>query len=189
MSMPWQLREGLRRHPKGSRPARPLVETLLSIAAHQLPIPLPSDAKRYILQNLSLRWPFLSACKLSRDSVEFYLPSLHRNELGPTQTFRIKAFRVGYGIRHSFICNDCGRGFYKLYYHNHRIACRHCHGAVWASQTLDKRTRPILQASRIESVLNKRLYQQTRERLTKKLGQKLMLAHTKLGTRAANLLD
>jgi hypothetical protein len=57
-----------------------------------------------------------------------------------------------------------------------------------ASQTLDKRTRPILQASRIQSFLDNqpRLFRRTRERLKKKLREKVMMAQGSLGTEARN---
>src|SRR5262245_5368750 len=99
--MPWQLKRGLANRVKNA-PPRPIVENLDSIAVHKLPIPVLSDSKRYIIPNVSLTWPWLAACKVSYDAVEFHLKSLHRNQLGPTQTFRIKSFRVGYGIAHAF---------------------------------------------------------------------------------------
>src|SRR5262245_39200372 len=105
--MPWQLREGLKRRVKGA-PPRPIVENLDSIAVHKLPIPSLSDEKRYIIPHVSLKWPWISACKVSRDCVEFHLPSLHRNQLGPVQTFKLKHIRTGFGVRHAFIC-QCGK--------------------------------------------------------------------------------
>src|SRR5262245_55157854 len=122
MSMPWQLREGLKRRVKGA-PPKPLVENLDGIAVHKLPIPSLYDEKRYIISRVSLTWPFTTAIKLSRDSVEFHLPSLHRGELGRTQTFKLKHNRTGFGVRHAFVC-DCGKPTFKLYCHNRHMACR-----------------------------------------------------------------
>jgi hypothetical protein len=192
MSMPWQLREGLKRHPKGSRPPRPIVEQLPAISVNELPVPSPYDTKTYILRDLSLRFPQLAAAKVARDAVEFHHVSLHRSTLGPIQTFGIKRIRTGFGVhgRCAFIC-DCGRPVIKLYYRGRQLACQRCCNAINASQALDKRTRPVLQASRIESFLNSKLklYHRTRERLTKKLGQKVMMAQHKLGTRARSLWE
>jgi hypothetical protein len=188
--MPWQLREGLQRRVKGA-PPRPIVENLSAIPVHKLPIPSLNDQKTYIIANISLTFPWICGCKVARDKVEFTRKPLHRSQPGETQTFRLRHFKVGYGVRHSFICNDCGRGAYKLYYHNHRIACRHCHGAVHASQTLHKGNRPVLRATRIQSFLDNkpRLFHRTQERLRKRLGEKLLIAHTRLNTHASGLLD
>jgi hypothetical protein len=187
--MPPQLKRGLANRVKGA-PPRPIVENLDSIAVHRLPIPVLSDPKRYIIPHVSLKWPFLSACKVSRDCVELHIPSLHRNQLGPIQRFQLKHIRTGFGVRHAFICT-CGRPVLKLYYLNRYIACRYCHRARLASQTLGKRTRPVLQASRIESFLNHKhgLFRRTQERLRQKLGDKVMLAQRRLGTRAHGLLE
>jgi hypothetical protein len=187
--MPWQLREGLKRRVKGA-PPRPIVENLDSIAVHKLPIPSLSDDRTYRIPHISLTFPWLSACKVSRDCVELHIPSLHRNQLGPVQTFKLKHIRTGFGIRHAFIC-QCGRPVLKLYVLNRYIACRYCHRARMASQTLGTGTRPVLQASRIESFLNHKqgLFRRTQERLRKKLGDKVMLAQRRLGTRAHGLLE
>jgi hypothetical protein len=188
MAMPPQLAEGLKRRVKG-RPPRPLIENLPGIAVHKLPIPSQNDPKTYKIPNISLVFSSVSGARLSRDVVEFHLPSLHRNTLGPIQTFGIKHIKAGFGIRHAFVC-DCGRGALKLYCFNGRLACRRCHHAVPASQSLSRRQRPILQVSRIQSFLAKpRLKQSARAKLTKKLGQKLMLAQGRMGTQAHPLLD
>ena len=97
MAMPWQLKEGLRRHPKGSRPPRPIVEQLPSISVNELPIPSRYDEKTYILRDFSLRFPQLAAAKVARDAVEFHHVSLHRSTTGPIQTFSIKRIRTGFG--------------------------------------------------------------------------------------------
>jgi len=186
--MPRQLWEGLRRRPKGASP-RPIAEQLPSISVNDLPIPSPYDYKTYILPNISLRYPQLAAAKVSFNIVELHHPSLHRATTGPVQTFRLKHIKTGFGIRHTFICGDCGRPVIKLYYRNRHLACRRCQHAIYASQTLGKRTRPVLQASRIRSFLDNksRLFHRTRERLRKKLGEKLMMAQGSLGTNARSL--
>jgi hypothetical protein len=187
--MPWQLREGLKRRVKGA-PPRPIVENLPAMAVHHLPIPALNDSKTYAIPHISLKWPWLSACKISCQAGEFHLPSLHRSTLGPIQRFKLKHIRTGFGIRHAFIC-QCGRPVLKLYVLNRYIACRYCHRARMASQTLGTGTRPVLQASRIESFLNHKqgLFRRTQERLRKKLGDKVMLAQRRLGTRAHGLLE
>src|SRR5262245_11401086 len=187
--MPWQLREGLKRRVKGA-PSRPIAEQLPQIPVHLLPIPSPYDDKTYILRDITLRFPQLAAAKVSRNSVEFHHPSLHRGQLGPIQTFKLQCIRTGFGIRHAFIC-QCGRPALKLYVSNRYIACRRCCNARYASQPLDKRDRPVLQASRIAHFLDSKskLYQRTRERLRKKLGDKLMMAQGQLGTEARSFWE
>jgi len=184
MAMPWQLAEGLRRRPKG-RPRRLIVEQLPSINVKTLSIPSPYDYKTYILPNISFRLPQLASAKVSFQTVEFHFPSLHRGQIGPIQTFNLKHIRVGFGIRHTFICG-CGRPVLKLYYHSQRLACRRCIGAINASQALNQNQRPILQAIRIADFLDghPRLFRRTRERLRLKLGEKLMRAQGRLGTKA-----
>jgi hypothetical protein len=169
--MPPQLRNCIR--PRKSK--RPIAETLPSICVHELRI--PRNCQTHILPNCSLRWPYLASVRVSCAAVEFTLPSLHRGREGAVKTFKLKPIFTGLGIRYAFIC-ECGRAVLKLYCVNRQLGCRRCCGARYASQTLDKRDRPILQASRIASVLDNapRLFRRTRERLLKKLGQKVMMA-------------
>jgi hypothetical protein len=127
----------------------PILEQLPGINVNDLQI--PRDYKTYIAPNISLRYGFLAGARLSWDAVEFYFPSLHRGQLGRVQTFELKHIKTGFGIRHAFICIGCDRAVITLYHLHGNLACRHCHGAVFASQILDKRTRPILQISRIQS--------------------------------------
>src|SRR5262245_44705878 len=187
--MPWQLREGLKRRVKGA-PPRPIAEQLPQIAIHVFPIPSQYDDRAYILRDISLRFPQLAAAKVSRDCIELHLPSLHRGQLGPTQTFQLKHIRTGFGVRHAFIC-QCGRPVLKLYILNRYIACRRCSNARYASQALDKRDRPILQAARIQSFLDSkpRLFHRTQERLRKRLGEKVLMAQGSLGTEACSLWE
>jgi len=186
--MPWQLKRGLQQRVKGA-PPRPIVENLDAIPVHKLPIPLLSDAKTYIIPNISLTFPWICGCKVARDKVEFTRKPLGRNRLGETQTFHIKHIKTGFGVRHAFVC-DCGGAVIKLYHLHGRLACKHCHRAISASQALGRTTRPALQAMRLESFLAKpRLSRKTREHLTKRLGQKLTMAQGKYSTQAARLWE
>jgi hypothetical protein len=169
-------------------PPRPIIEKLQYISVNTLKISSLNRDKTYKMDNVSLRWPFLSLVRLSCEAVEFRLPPLHRGGEGIKQVFGLKPHRVTFGIRYYFKC-DCGRNTQKLYCLHRRLACRHCHRAIPASQAISKRQRIILQASRLETFLASRLYKQTRERLTKKLGEKAMLAQGKMGTRHRALWD
>jgi hypothetical protein len=193
MAMPWQLKEGLRQHLKGSRPPRPIAEQLPSISVNDLHISSLDTSKNYVMPNVSLRYPYLSGVRLSVHVVEFQHPSLHRGQIGPIQTFRLKHIRTGFplgagSVRHAFIC-ACSKSAIKLYYYNRNLACRHCTGTVYVSQTLNQHQRLALQASRIETFLDNkpRLLHRTQERLKKKLSDKLMMAQGSLGTRARSL--
>jgi hypothetical protein len=101
---------------------------------------------------------------------------------------RLKHIKTGFGIRHAFIC-ACQRPVIKLYYRHRNLGCRRCHNAIMASQTLGQRSRPILQAARIQSFLDNkpRLFHRTQERLKKKLGEKVMMAQGSLGIKHREL--
>jgi hypothetical protein len=189
MTMPWQLREGLRRRPKGA-PPRPIAEQLPSINVNELPIPSLYDHKTFTAPHISLRYPHIAGARLSSQAVEFILPSLHRGQTGPSQTFQLKHIKTGFGIRHAFICN-CQRPVIRLYCYHRNLACRHCTRVRYASQSLNKQTRPILQANRIQSFLDNkpRLLRRTRDRLQKRLGEKAMMAQGRLRTRASSLWE
>jgi len=188
MAMPWQLAQAHR--PKRGQSKRPIVELLPAVKITDIAIPSLYDHKTYILRNVSLKYPFLASLSFSNTCVEFQLPSLHRNQENPTQSFNLKRFKVGFGIRSAFLCT-CGRPTYALYYLNRHIACRRCCNARHAIQTVNQHNRPILQASRIASFLDgkSRIFRRTRERLQKRLGEKLMTAQGKLGTDARRLWD
>jgi hypothetical protein len=181
--MPIQLRNAYR--PGKGKSERPILEKLQSISAKNLKIPSPYDTKTYILPNIAFRIPQLASARVNYQFVEFRHPPLHRGQQGPTQTFGLKHIKVGFGVRHNLIC-ECGRPVQKLYLFQRNIACRHCLKTRYASQILGKRSRPILQASRIHSFLDgkPRLFRRTRERLQKLLGEKLMTAQGRLGTTA-----
>jgi hypothetical protein len=187
MSMPWQLRVAYR--PKKGTSTRPIVEKLPSVSTKELRIPSPYDDKTYILSNILFRLP-IACARVNFNLVEFRYPPLHRGQQGRTQAFNFKHIRTGFGIRHVFICT-CGKPVQKLYCFHGNLACRHCTDARYASQTLDKRSRPILQASRIQSFLDSkpRLFRRTRDRLQKRLGEKLMTAQGRLRTRAYGLWE
>jgi len=181
MSMPWQLREGLRRHPKGSRPPRPIAEQLPSINVKDLGIPRRYGVTNVI--NLSFKFPDVPSVKATAETVEFQLRSVHRGQPGPKQVFRIKAINTGIGIRHCLFCN-CGRSVERLYYHQRRLACLRCCNAIRLSQACNHQQRPILQASKVETFLNAhpRIKRKTRERLNQKLSKLLLQAQSRYKT-------
>src|SRR5262245_6785961 len=169
MGMPWQLEEGLKRFRKLKLRPRPIAELLPSINIAALRI--PTDDRIYTLPNAAFSFPIpnLATIRLSRDGIEFNYRPLHRGQLGRRQVLQIKPLRVGYGTRYLFQC-DCGRGAYKLFFHNTVAACKTCHRVRYSSQSITPRNRPVLQASRLQNLLeNAQLYQRTKERLTKKL--------------------
>jgi hypothetical protein len=103
-----------------------------------------------------------------------------------TQTFRLKWIKTGFGYpRPAFICT-CGRPVIKLYFRYANMACRRCCNATYASQTLDKNTRPFLQLQRLETFLyfKPRLRKHTIERLRKRYGDKVLMPQTMYGSHA-----
>jgi hypothetical protein len=187
--MPRQLRNSY--NPGKGKSEKPIVEKLPSISTKELGVPSPYDHKTYILGNIVFRLPQLASARLNYQLIEFQHPPLYRGQQGPTQTFQFKHIRTGFGIRHVFICCHCGRPVQRLYLFLRNLACRHCLGGRYASQTVNQHDRPTLQASRIQSFLDSkpRLSRRTRDRLEKRLGQKLMMAQGRLRTRACGLWD
>ena len=191
MSMPWQLKRGLEeRRRSGRTTPRPIAEKTPSVDINRLKV--PRDFKTYIAPNISFRYPQLVSMRIAWNVVHFQHRSLHRGVEGPIQIFGIKQIRTGLGgyFRHSFVCT-CGRPVLKLYFLNARLACRRCQNLIHASQTCNKRTRAALQARRIANFLDNksRLLRRTRERLQKRLGEKLMMAQGQLGTDARSFWD
>jgi hypothetical protein len=189
--MPWQLKKGLEeRRRSGRTTPRPIAEKLPSITVKSLRIPSPYDPKTYILDNISFRYPQLASAKVSNCVVEFRFPPLHRGDPQHVEAFKVKPIKTGFGIRYAVHCS-CGRAVLKLYCQHRHLACRRCHNAIFASQTVDQRERPILEANRIANFLDSKshIYRRTRERLHNKLGEKLMRAQGKLGTRATSFWE
>jgi hypothetical protein len=99
--MPPQLQRGLlvKRYSQ-CRDPRPIAEELSHTNINDLNI--PRDHKTYSAPNISLRYPQLSAIRLTCNAVEF-------THAGRTQTFRLKPIRTGFGYsRFAFIC-ECQR--------------------------------------------------------------------------------
>jgi hypothetical protein len=173
MAMPIQLARANRLRPGQSK--RPIVEQLQSINVNDLRV--PKDYQTYVMSGASLRWPFISCIRVSCAAAELTLPSPFRGREPKVLIFRLKPIFTGIGIRYAFIC-QCGRPVIKLYWYNNTIACKRCCRARTASQACNQHQRPVLQASRIASVLDNapKLFKRRRERLMKKLGHKVMMA-------------
>jgi hypothetical protein len=144
MAMPIQLARAKR--PKRTTP-RPLAECLPRINANDLKI--PRDYQTYIAPDISFRYPEISFLRISAYMAEFH----HSSRV---QIFRFKWIKTGFGYpRPSFIC-ECGRPVISLYLRNTNLACRRCCNATYASRVCDKRTRPILQAKRLQFFLERK---------------------------------
>jgi hypothetical protein len=156
MAMPAQLARGLWAKRQSRRcEQRPLAECLPSINVNDLRI--PRDYKTYTAPNISLRYPQISGIRLAFHCVEFH-------HSGRVQTFRFKWIKTGFGYpRPAFVC-ECGRPVIKLYFRHLNLACRRCCNATYASRTLGKRTRPILQAMRLRAFLQLKSYMSKRNR-------------------------
>ena len=80
--------------------SRPIIENLHGIAAHELHISSLNRGKTYRMDNVSLRWPWLTAIRLSCEAAEFHQPSLYRATPGIVQQFGLKPQKTGFGIRY-----------------------------------------------------------------------------------------
>src|SRR5215469_1625711 len=98
MAQPPQLAKAY----KPRKSSQPILEHLQCISVNQLRICSLSPDKTYIIRN-QIKWPFVASIKLAWDFIEFHLPSLHRGQLGPIQSFAIKPIKTGFGIRHAFV--------------------------------------------------------------------------------------
>jgi hypothetical protein len=157
--MPRQLARGLQaKRQSRRREQRPLAECLPHINVNDLPI--PREYQIYVAPHISLRYPHILSMRIAYDGVEF-------THTGRTQIFDFKWIKTGFGYpRPAFIC-DCGRPVIKLYFRHLNLACRRCSNATYASRTLGKRTRPILQAQRLDMFLKLKtgMRKSTRQRL------------------------
>jgi len=145
--MPKQLARA--RRPKRQR--RVLIETLRRINVKELR--LSQTLRTTTLPGVAFTFPFISAARSSAEMVEL----AHSNIV---QRFRIKWQRVGFGVRPAFLCDQCRRPTFKLYFHCANLSCRRCiiGGAIYASQTCNKHSRPILQATRLQYFINHKRY-------------------------------
>ena len=182
MAQPPQLAKAY----KPRRSTKPMLETLPSVSIHELRISSLYRGKRPIIKPLKI--PNIESVAVSLTAVEFHFRPLHRGQQGRIEKFRLKpARRIQYG----FLCNTCGRTIMKLYYVHNSLLCRHCFPSRYASQAISRQSRPVLEATRIQSFLNnkQRLFHKTQERLRKRFGEKVIRAQRKYSTDARNLWD
>jgi hypothetical protein len=146
MPMLWQLKVGLYNKRKSrSQEPKPIAETLPHINVNDLDV--PRDYKTYLAPNISLRYPFVSAMKISWNMVQFS----HSDRI---QTFKFKWIKTGLGnSRAVFIC-ECGQPRTKLYFRHQHLGCRTCFKLTYASRTRNKQGRAILKAIRLRNFLN-----------------------------------
>ena len=181
MSQPWQLAKAF----KPRKSSRPILEQLPAVSTTELKISSIYKGKPANIKPLKI--PGIEAIKRSLTEVEFHFRPLHRGQKGRVEAFRIKHWRVGYGIRHAFLCNTCGQSAIKLYLYNHTLLCRFCCNGRYVCEAISRQSRPQLMAMRIENLLTKPLWQRTRERLLKRFGPKLLRAQQAYGTQTRNL--
>jgi len=159
--------------------SRPIAENLLSINVNDLKI--PRNYAIVTLPNVGFRYPQLASMRLTYHSVEV------THSTGRTQHFKLKPIKTGFGWpRYAFVCN-CGRPVIQLYFRYANLACRRCCNAVHASQTLNKQTRPILKAHRLEAflALKTNMLSRTRQRLRARLGEKALMPQGNYNTGTA----
>ena len=181
MSQPWQLAKAY----KPRKSTRPILEQLPAVSTTELKISSIYKGQKHILKPLKI--PGIEAIKRSLTAVEFHFRPLHRGQRGRTERISLKPIKTGFGtFRYCFHCNTCGRPIVSLYYYNNTLLCRWCCNGRHATQAISRQSRPALQINRIADFLSNksRLLRRTRERLTKRLGEKVMRAQGQLGTDA-----
>jgi hypothetical protein len=191
--MPLQLARTKR--PKRSTP-RPLVEELSRLEIADLcrygAFPSQYEWNVSYLLELPFRYPFLKNLVISLQNIEA------NHHTGYTQIILLRWLRTGFGgssrPRPLFVC-QCGRSVTKLYFKSGHLACRHCQGAIHASQACSKRLRPILQAQRLKTFLelksgmSRRNQQRLKARITAAVRQELnskRLAHHSIPIPSSN---
>src|SRR5262249_40308909 len=170
---------------KPRKSTRPILESLPAVTTTELHISSLYRGKKPIIKPLKI--PNIESVAVSLTAVEFHFRPLHRGQQGRIEEFRLKPTR---GIQYAFLCNCCGRAIMRLYHWHNSLLCRHCFPSRYASQAISSKSRPVLEATRIQSFLNnkQRLFHKTQERLRKRLGEKLMRAQGKLGTDTGSTL-
>src|SRR5215471_14879645 len=187
MRMPWQLRKTPRRNPRARGYApKPINDALPCFDINELLHAIPRNYCVIRTQQFSSSsHPQTIGLRLTCETVEVIHPSLHRGQNGNVQTLRLKWIRTGFGRpRPAIHCDKCNRPFIKLYNRNNDLSCRHCHGAIYLSQSLNQDGRPILKAHRLERflLLKTNAQQRTRERLLRRFGEKAMMPQSNYRT-------
>lgn len=181
MSMPPQLKAGLlRRRQYPRREPKPIAETLPTLDVNELLRAIPH--KHGITRTQSFNSPSHPqpiSLRLTCEAIEVTHPTGH------VQTFRLKWIRTNFGHpRPAIHCDRCQRPVLKLYNRYNDLCCRRCRGAIRLSQKLDKHTRPVLKAHRLDVFLGLKsnVRQATRERLIKRFGEKAMMPTSNYGS-------
>jgi hypothetical protein len=187
MAMPPQLRKTPRRNPRARGYApKPVTDTLPCLNVNELLHAIPRNYDVIRTQSFtSTSHPQIISLRLTYEAIEVIHPSLHRGQNGNVQTLRLKWIRTGFGRpRPAIYCDKCGRPFIKLYNKHNDLSCRHCHGAIYLSQSINQHQRPILKAHRLERflLLKTNAQQRTRNRLLRRFGEKALEPQTNYNT-------
>jgi hypothetical protein len=182
--MPPQLARALQRtKPRKYKSTKLVAETLPCFNVNELVHAIPH--KYGIVRTQSFTTPShppLLGLRLTYETIE----AIHRN--GNIQKLKIKWIRTGFGHpRPAIHCDKCRRAVTKLYNRFDDLACKHCRGAIYLSQKLNKHTRPALKAYRLARFLELKnnINKRTQERLLRKYGEKAMMPQSNYGTGTA----
>jgi hypothetical protein len=154
--MPPQLARGLaerRAKPRRFRgEPKPLAECLPSINVNDLARYRVFPSQWHVSHTLELpfRYPFVKRLVVSLAAIKAHHHS------GYNQTIPLRWVATGFGGSNrprALLGCRCCRTVTKLYFDGGRLACRRCVNAIHASQVLDKRTRPALQAHRLQAFI------------------------------------
>ena len=187
MSQPWQLRKTPRRNPHARGYARkPVTDTLPCFDVNELLHVIPRNHGITRTQQFtSTSHPQAIRLRLTCETIEVTHRPLRRGQTPNVQTLRLKWIRTFFGRpRPAIQCDKCSRPFIKLYNRNNDLSCRHCHGSIYLSQSLNQHQRPILKAHRLEQflLLKTNAQQRTRDKLLKRFGARAMMPQTNYNT-------
>jgi hypothetical protein len=155
--IPWQLKAPRR------KVQRPLFEELHYIDVRHLGRQFPSDwYNTHIIENISFKYPGIKSLILTRKNIQVIFYGGRQG-----QTLPVTWFKPGLGGYRPVSKCSCGRGCFRFYLKDGRLACYRCTHAIYASQARNSDTRAYIQLRRIRAYLSSAtgLHSRTKHRL------------------------
>jgi hypothetical protein len=148
MGMPAHLQRANRR-PKRNEP-RPLIDTLSFLDIRHLSrkkVFPPDYHGTNVLPDIGFICPGIASLKVTRAKLTANLYG------GVQQVIPLRWYQPGFGGLNAIAQCRCGKWAYRLYRIHGALVCYRCTHGTYASQTLDRHTRPILQALRMRAFI------------------------------------
>jgi len=186
MAMPPQLARWQCTKPRKYKSTKLIAEALPCFNVNELTRAIPHRHGTVRTQHFtSSSHPPILRLRLTCEDIQV----THEN--GNTQKFRLKWIKTGFGHRPTILCDKCQQPRQKLYNHYDDLACRRCRGAIYLSQKVTPKARPVLKAHRLEKymLLKSNIQQRTRDRLLKRFGEKAMMPQGNYNTGTPRLWE